>query len=225
MDISVESSMEKAFPVKPILKAATQETIIVSNPEAPLVTSEMRQLLAQLTPAETHTPPLAPWEHSCYCRRDGIQKCSCGDNNNNYGYLEELTLQMIEQFFTTMTYCSKLVLFGWSPFKFTWSLLENQIENIRQTGGSDLVKIHQVLVEQLRMYSKKLKTLENVSPIDTTKQVLSDLHTAQECERKKIEEQIAEQTRHLDDFNSNYQTLTNDLQQSEFITKSTEGAV
>ena len=60
MDISVESSMEKAFPVKPILKAATQETIIVSNPEAPLVTLEMRQLLAQLTPAETHTQPLVP---------------------------------------------------------------------------------------------------------------------------------------------------------------------
>ena len=80
--------------------------------------------------------------------------------------LEELPLQMIEQFFTTMTYCSKLVLSGRNPFEFARSLLENQIENIRQTGGSDLAKTHQVSVEQLGMYSKELRTLENVSPIE-----------------------------------------------------------
>ena len=42
---------------------------------------------------------------------------------------------------------------------------------------------------------------------------------------KNIEEQIAQQTRHLDDFKSSYQILTDDLQQSKFITKSAEGAI
>jgi len=63
------------------------------------------------------------------------------------------------------------------------------------------------------MYSKELRILANVSPIDIAWQALSDLRVAKECEWKKIEEQIAEQTRHLDDFMSNYQTMTNDLQQ------------
>ena len=75
------------------------------------------------------------------------------------------------------------------------------------------------------MYLKELRTLENVSPIDATQKVLSDLHAAQECEQKKIVEQIAEQTYHLDNFKSSYQTLIDDLQQSQFITKSTEGAI
>jgi len=44
--------------------------------------------------------------------------------------LKELTLRMVEQFFTTMKYCTKLVLIGQSSFEFARSLLENQIENI-----------------------------------------------------------------------------------------------
>ena len=44
-------------------------------------------------------------------------------------------------------------------------------------------------------------------------------------QRKQIEEQIAEQIRHLDDSMSIYQTLIDDLRQSEFITKSAEGSI
>jgi len=44
--------------------------------------------------------------------------------------LKELTLQMIEQFFTIMKYCIELVLTRRSFFEFVQSLLENQIENI-----------------------------------------------------------------------------------------------
>ena len=51
--------------------------------------------------------------------------------------MEELTLQIVEQFFVTMKYCIELVLSGRSPFEFVRSLIENQIENIKQTGGSD----------------------------------------------------------------------------------------
>jgi len=111
-----------------------------------------------------------------------------------------------------MMYCSKLVLSGRNPFEFARALLENQIENIWQTEGSDLAKTHQVLVDQLRMYSKELRTLDNVSLIDTAQQALNDLRAAQECEQKKNEEQIAEQTHHLDDFKSSYQTMTYNLQ-------------
>jgi len=42
---------------------------------------------------------------------------------------------MIEQFFATMAYCLKLLLSGRNYFKFARSLLENQIENIRQPGA------------------------------------------------------------------------------------------
>ena len=115
--------------------------------------------------------------------------------------LEELTLQMIKQFFAMMTYCSKLILSGRSPFEFARSL-ENQIENIRQTEGSDLAKTHQVLVEQLEMYSKELRTLENATPVDAAQPVLSNSHAAQESEHKRVEEQIDEQTCHVDDFRS-----------------------
>ena len=67
--------------------------------------------------------------------------------------MEELILQIVEQFSVTMKYCVELVLSGRSPFEFVRSLLANQIENIKQTGGSDRAKVFQVLVEQLGTYS------------------------------------------------------------------------
>ena len=74
------------------------------------------------------------------------------------------------------------------------------------------------------MYSKELRTIDNVSPVGAAQQVLSDLCAAQECERKKVEVLVV-QTRHLDDFMASYQTLIDDLQQSEFITKKAERAI
>jgi len=71
--------------------------------------------------------------------------------------LEKLSLQMVRQFFTTIDYCSELVLFGRSFFEFIRTLLENQVENIKQMGGSDCARVHQVLVEQLGLYSKELR--------------------------------------------------------------------
>ena len=91
---------------------------------------------------------------------------------------------MVKQFFTMMKYCSELVLTRWSSFEFTRSLLENQIENIRQTGSSDLAKAYQVLVEQLGMYSKDLRNLESVNPINDAQWVLSILRATQERDRK-----------------------------------------
>ena len=68
-----------------------------------------------------------------------------------------------------------------------------------------------MLVEQLGTYSKELRILENASLVDAAQQVLSNLRAAQEYNRKKVEEQIAEQTHHLDDSKASYQTLTDDL--------------
>jgi len=59
-DTPVEASTEKVITMEPTLKVATQEAITVPNPEAPVVISEMRQLLTQLAPAllgGTSVPP------------------------------------------------------------------------------------------------------------------------------------------------------------------------
>jgi len=61
--------------------------------------------------------------------------------------IEELTHQIVGQFFMTMKYCIEVVLSGRSPFEFVRSLLENQVKNIKQTGGSYRAKVYQVLVE------------------------------------------------------------------------------
>ena len=45
--------------------------------------------------------------------------------------MEELTLQIVGQFFVMMKYCIEMVLSGRSPLEFVRLLLENQIENIK----------------------------------------------------------------------------------------------
>ena len=60
MDVSIEASTEKVFMVRPTMEAATQGVFTDQNPEAPFVTSKMRQFLSQLTPKETRTPPSTP---------------------------------------------------------------------------------------------------------------------------------------------------------------------
>jgi len=56
--------------------------------------------------------------------------------------LEELSLQIVRQFFTTMEYYTELVLSGRRSFKLVRILLENQVKNIRQT---------EVLIERERI--------------------------------------------------------------------------
>ena len=81
------------------------------------------------------------------------------------------------------------------------------------------MKAHQVLVEQLRMYSRDMSNLESANPFTNTQQVLDSLHANQERERKEVEEQIAEEVRHLDDSKASYQNLTEGLQRSGIIIK------
>ena len=85
--------------------------------------------------------------------------------------------------------------------------------------------MHQVLVEQLGMYSRELRDLERVSPIDDAQWVSEDLRGNQERERKEIKEQIVEEARCLEDSKASYQNLTDDLQRSEIITKDAVGVI
>ena len=89
--------------------------------------------------------------------------------------MKELTLQIVGQFFMTMKYSIELVLSGRSPFEFLRSLLENQIENIRQAGGFDHATVYPVLVEQLDTYSKGLRNLYRVSLVADAQWVSKDL--------------------------------------------------
>ena len=61
-------------------------------------------------------------------------------------------------------------------------LLENQIENIRDTGSPSQVRAYLVLVEQLGSCLKELKTLEKASSMDEARSTLSKLLAAQEHE-------------------------------------------
>ena len=60
------------------------------------------------------------------------------------------------------------------------SVLENNIENIRKVGSSNLAKVYQVRVDQLGSYSVDLQNLEGASPVDVAQFVLSNLHAKQE---------------------------------------------
>ena len=76
-----------------------------------------------------------------------------------------------------------------------------------------------MLVEQLGICLKELRTLEKVSPLDEARSMLDKLLNAQEHERKEIEEQMAEEAHHLNDFQASYQRLVDDFRESEVITK------
>ena len=52
--------------------------------------------------------------------------------------------------------------------------------------------------------------------------MLNKLLAAQECERKEMEEQMAEEACQLNNFQASYQRLVNDFRESEVITKNTE---
>ena len=124
-----------------------------------------------------------------------------------------------------MKYCTEFVLFWRNSFEFVRILLENQVKNIQHTGGSDRARLHQVLVEQLDVYSKELRNLERATLIADAQRVSENLHANQERERKEIGERIAEEARCLDDFKACYQNFINDLQRSRIVTKNAESVI
>ena len=55
--------------------------------------------------------------------------------------------------------------------------------------------------------------------------MLNKLLTAQECERKEMEEQMAEEARHFNEFQASYQRLVDDSRESEVVTKNAEQVI
>jgi len=80
--------------------------------------------------------------------------------------MEELAHQMVQQFFASMKSCIELVLSGGMSFEFARMLLENQIENICHTGSIEQARAYLMLVEQLGICLRELKTLEKASSMD-----------------------------------------------------------
>ena len=122
-------------------------------------------------------------------------------------------------------FCIDLVLSGGSSFEFARMLLENQIENIRHTGSPSQARAYLVLIEQLGSCLKELKTLENASSMDGVRSTLSKLLATQELERKEMEEQIADEARHLQHFKADYQRLVGDLKEYEIVIQSAEQVI
>ena len=58
--------------------------------------------------------------------------------------------------------------------------------------------------------------------MDEARSTLSKLLTAQEYERKEIEEQMAEEACHLQHFQADYQKLFGDSKESEVVIQSAE---
>ena len=133
--------------------------------------------------------------------------------------MEELALQMVRQFFVSMKSCIELVLSKRSSFKFARTLIENQIENIHHTGGSDQAKAHLALVEQLRMCLKELRILKNTNMVNEARLILNKLLAAQERKRKENDEQMAKEASHFNEFTASYQRLVDDSRESEVIIK------
>jgi len=104
-------------------------------------------------------------------------------------------------------------------------LLENQIENIHHIGSSKQARAYLTLVEQLGICLKELRTLEKASPVFEARLMLNKIHTTQECERKELEKQMAQEARHLNDFQASYQRLVDDTRESKIITKNAEQVI
>ena len=160
-------------------EVATQEVVTILTFKALVVTSEMRELMVQhasvLLGGTNATPPLYESTTTTIVETGLGSTLPVPVLVPVTDIMEELTLQIVGKFIMTMKYCVELVLSGRSPFEFVRSLLENQIKNIRQTGGSDHVIVYQALVDQLGIYSKDLRNLKRVSPVADAQRVSEDL--------------------------------------------------
>jgi len=161
---------------------ASEVSATLSVPDEPIV---------GLTPAQDE---LIPVSRPVMERGSGSTSAEFSPAND---IMEELARQMVQQFFASMRSCINLILSGGSSFEFARILLKNQIENISHTGGPSQARACLMLVEQLGSYLKKLKSLENAGSVDEARTTLDKLLAAQDHERKEMEEQISEETRHL----------------------------
>jgi len=99
---------------KLILKVATQEATAISTSETHVVTSEMRELMVHLAPillGETNVPP-PPYERTTTTTVETGSGSALQVPTPVTDIMEELTLQIVGQFFVIMKYYIELVLSG-----------------------------------------------------------------------------------------------------------------
>ena len=184
-----EGSGEAGFAATSVVMEAA--TTVVTMPEVPVTISASTVPVVDPTPARDE---LIPTPRPVMERGSGSTSAefsSAGD------IMEELTRQMVQQFFASMRSCIDLILSGGSSFEFVRMLLENLIENIGHTGGPSQARACLMLVEQLGSDLKELKSLEDAGSVHEARATLTRLLATQEQERKEMEEQIAEETHHL----------------------------
>ena len=100
--------------------------------------------------------PLKRTRYNCGDKVDEHTSQACTGN----GYLKDMIVHIIDQFFFTMTYCTKLVLSGRTHFEFMHPLLENHVENIQKIGSYNRAKVYQARVEPLGSYAVDLRNLK-----------------------------------------------------------------
>ena len=142
----IQVPTDRALVVKPTLGVATQEAATISTSEALVVTSEMRQLMVQLAPVllgETSASP--PPSESTITTIVETRGSALPASAPVIDIMEELTLQIIEQFLWDEVLHQTGTLWMKS-LRVCTLLIENQIKYIKQTGRSDWAKVYQVLV-------------------------------------------------------------------------------
>jgi len=112
---SVAASVEKTLAVHPSLEVATtQDAIRTSISKALVVTSEMKELLVQLAPAlmgVISMPPLTSGSVPATIVETVLMNTPAKPTPI-MDILKDLILHMIDQFFSTMTYYTELLLSG-----------------------------------------------------------------------------------------------------------------
>ena len=136
-----------------------------------------------------------------------------------------LTRQMVQQFFASMRSCIDFILSGDSSFEFARMFLGNLVENISLAGGPSPAKACLLLVEQLGLNLRELRSLENAGSFHEARETLNRLLAAQEQERREVEEKITERTRLLEGFQADHQKLAVESKESEMIMQAAKQAI
>jgi len=164
---SAGESSAVEFVAAPVAVEATTTTI----PEVLAMAAVSEEPVVGLIPTKIESAPISvDITHPIIERGSGSAPAG---SSLAVDIMEELAHQMVQQFFTSMKSCIKLVLSRGSSFKFARMLLENQIENIRHTRSPEQARAYLMLVEQLGMCLRKLKTLEKASSIREARLMLS----------------------------------------------------
>jgi len=120
-----ESSTQASAEATPATTSAVEviapTVTTIMTPKVPIVTSVMIELLTGLAPVllgELSAPPSASTS-TVHAIMEMGSGSALAEAPLAMDIIEELALQMIQQFFTTIKSCIELVLFGHSSFEFT----------------------------------------------------------------------------------------------------------